>query len=192
MYWKKEEHEKRYVTKLNTSPKRGQIYWIRPNPYRDYGEHVQRAGRPAIIVSNNTLNRGNWSYEVVFLTTSPKKEMPTNCTIRSAEKVSTALCDQVQTCSSEQLAEYVGECTPQEMEAVDRCIMISLALDLAVGKVDTEAAEEDEKSDSAAVKRLQEENEQLKAKLMVATAHLKLMQNAYNELLENTLMFDKT
>lgn len=108
--------------------KRGQIYYITKSPYKKPVGSVYEAGRPAIIVSNNCNNAHSMTLEVVFLTTAPKKDMPTHCTIRSAKKLSTALCEQITTVSVEQIAEYVGTCTDSEMQAVDTCIAISLGL----------------------------------------------------------------
>lgn len=108
---------------------RGEIYWIDTNPHRELGEHVQRAGRPGIIVSSNSLNDKVPTAEIVFLTTRPKVESPTHCTIRSAEKMSTALCEQIQTISLEQIGNYIGTCSDNEMNIVDACLAISLELE---------------------------------------------------------------
>lgn len=109
--------------------KRGDIYWITKNPHRSLGEHAQRPERPAIIVSGDSINRQNYAHEVVYLTTAPKTDTNTHCTIRSANKLSTALCEQVQTISNEQIGSYIGSCTKAEMDALNLCIMTSLALD---------------------------------------------------------------
>lgn len=112
--------------------KRGEIYWINPSPYRGTGKHVQRASRPAVIVSNDKINDTGQTYEVVYLTTKPKKDCDTHVTIRSSYERSTALCEQVQTISVEQLGRWIADCTEQEMEAISRSIMISLKLDPAI------------------------------------------------------------
>lgn len=107
---------------------RGEIYWIDSNPYRAGGEHVQHADRPAIIVSNDEINSEMLTKEVVYLTTRPKADKPTHCTIRSSRQVSTALCEQIQTVSNEQIGEYMGTCTEEEMAMVEACIQVSLQL----------------------------------------------------------------
>ena len=108
--------------------KRGDIFWIEKNPHRPTLGCVQNPGRPGIIVSNDANNDWAYTFEVVYRTGKPKKELPTHCTITSAAKTSTALCEQIQTVSDEQLREYVGHCTKEEMEQIDRCIAISLGL----------------------------------------------------------------
>lgn len=108
--------------------KRGQIYWIGRSLYKPQVGCVQEAGRPGIIVSNDLNNAHAYTLEVVYLTTAPKKYLPTHCKIRSAERPSTALCEQVTTISDEQIREYIGTCTAEEMAEVDRCIAIGVNL----------------------------------------------------------------
>ena len=108
--------------------KRGDIYWIRKNERRPTLGHVQYPGRPGIVVSNDANNAFAFTYEIVYLTGQPKKDLPTHCTIKSSGRPSIALCEQVTTVSDEQISEYVGHCTDEEMEQIDRCIAISLGL----------------------------------------------------------------
>lgn len=110
---------------------RGDIYWIEPNPHRETYDSVNKPGRPAIIVSNQANNKHSLTYEIVYLTLSPKYDLPTHCTIRSANELSTALCEQITTVSHEQIGRYVGTCTALEMALVDSCMAISLGLDEA-------------------------------------------------------------
>lgn len=105
--------------------KRGDIHYILESV--SVGSE-QRAGRPAIVVSNNAGNATSFVVEVVFLTTKPKTDMPTHVSIRSATYPSTALCEQITSVSTERVGEYVGTCTKQEMEAIDRALHISLDL----------------------------------------------------------------
>ena len=77
--------------------KRGEIYYI-----QSYGNECgseQRAGRPAIIVSNDT------------------------------GKESIALCEQVHTVAVERVGDYCGECSKNEMQSVDIALLVSLSLD---------------------------------------------------------------
>lgn len=69
--------------------KRGDIYYIRDT--RQSVGSEQRADRPAVIVSNNTNNKHSGVYEVVYMTTQPKTDLPTHFIIASALKPSTVL-----------------------------------------------------------------------------------------------------
>jgi mRNA interferase MazF len=105
--------------------KRGDIYYILEGAY--VGSE-QKAGRPAVIVSNETFNSKSSTVEIVFLTTKPKSSIPTHITIRSATYVSTALCEQITSVSKERVGEFVGACTDSEMAQIDTALKISLGL----------------------------------------------------------------
>ena len=108
--------------------KRGEIYYI--NSYKAATGSEQSSNRPAIIVSNDINNRHSTTVEVVYLTTKPKKFLPTHVSISSATLPSTALCEQVTTVSTTRLQKLLGECSPEEMEAVNKAMMISLGIEV--------------------------------------------------------------
>lgn len=81
-----------------------------------------------MIVSNDKNNKNSQTLEVVYLTTQPKNELPTHCTIRSTGRVSTVLCEQIHTVAVERIGKYIGVCTAQEMQNIDIGLMISIGL----------------------------------------------------------------
>lgn len=110
--------------------RRGDIYWINPSPYHGNGIHVQQADRPGVVVSGKEVNAEDWTYEIVYLTTKPKRYHRAHCMITSSYRPSTALCNQITTVSSEQIGRYIGRCTAEEMASIEKCIMLSLSLAL--------------------------------------------------------------
>lgn len=105
--------------------KRGEIYYI---SYRETtGAEISNA-RPGVIVSNNALNATSDVVEVVYLTTQPKKDLPTHAHIRATGVDSTALCEQVDTVSKLKVGAYCGTCSPEEMAAIDMGLLASLNL----------------------------------------------------------------
>ena len=108
--------------------KRGDIYWIKRNPNRETIGSVIWQDRPAVIVSNDGINIGRSTVEVVYLTTSPRKDSPEHCTIRSTEKPSTVLCEQISTIDKSQLGKYLGTVTSQEQMTIDACLAMSLGM----------------------------------------------------------------
>lgn len=106
--------------------KRGEIYYISRGGYNTGSE--QQADRPGVIVSNDKNNKNSQTLEVVYLTTQPKNELPTHCTIRTTGRVSTALCEQIHTVAVERIGKYIGVCTAQEMQNIDIGLMISIGL----------------------------------------------------------------
>lgn len=93
----------------------------------------QRAatGRPAVVVSNQQNNRYGEVVEVIYLTTAPKRDLPTHVTIRSSGRVSTALCEQISTVSVERLGSYCGHVSDSELTAIENAMLISLGIQLA-------------------------------------------------------------
>lgn len=105
--------------------KRGEIYYITD---RNTFGHEIRGARPGVIVSNDTLNHNSEVVEVVYLTTQPKKELPTHARINATGRESTVLCEQVDTVAALLVGDYCGTCTPDEMAAIERGLLASLDL----------------------------------------------------------------
>lgn len=159
--------------------KRGDIYWIEQSKYRPAVGSVQKPGRPGIVGYNDANNACSPTLEVVYLTGKPKKDLPTHCTIRSARITSIALCEQVTTVSTEQLEDYVGHCTKEEMAEVDRCIAISLGL--------PDPSEDIRFFTDHEVEELEEAVAEMEKKLTVANARAELLQELYYNLLNRTI-----
>lgn len=116
--------------------KRGEIYFIRPAS--TVGSEIAK-GRPAVIVSNDALNATSEVVEVVFLTTQPKKELPSHAHVEATGTPSTALCEQINTVSKSRVGDYFGECSEEEMHAIDLAMMNALGLTLGKGSPTKEA-----------------------------------------------------
>ena len=172
------------------APERGDIYWISKNEYKQTGDYTMNAGRPAVIVSCKESHGNGLTYEVVFLTTNPRFDAPTHCTIRSSKKVSTALCDQITTVSREQIGMHYGTCTPDEMATIEMCMMISLGLDDRCYQDDREDPYEMiacEEIDECVVPDPEEQIYALKEELIRARTEAETMRSLYSDLLEKTL-----
>lgn len=68
--------------------------------------------------------------EVVFLTSAPKKDLPTHVTIRSTGRKSEALCEQPTPVSVERINNFVGKASEKEMEQIDIALLIGLGIRL--------------------------------------------------------------
>lgn len=173
--------------------KRGEIYYIHKGDVRTMGSE-QEAGRPAIIVSNDKANEYSPVVEVVYLTTQPKTDLPTHCTIRSAPQKSTALCEQIHSVFTDRIGNYIGMCTDDEMDLVDECLMISIGLD---GFCDSCSYSQEPvaqatpaKNDEAHEKYmvgLETDNARLKEEVIRAQAERDVFLRLYNELLAKTM-----
>lgn len=108
-----------------TSPKRGDIYYVTPGGY--IGSE-QQGGRPAIIVSNDIGNKNAPIVEVVYLTSQLKPKTPTHIAVGSAIKDSTALCEQITTVDKNRLKERIGRATEKELRQINHALAVSLNL----------------------------------------------------------------
>ena len=88
----------------------------------------QRPGRPAVVVSNDLNNVHSTTVEVVYLTTQPKRDLPTHATIHSMSRDSIAICEQITTVAVERIGNYRGCVTDAEMEDIEAAMQVSLGL----------------------------------------------------------------
>lgn len=108
--------------------KRGEMFYISRGG-ASYNGSEQHADRPAVVVSNDKNNENGNVVEIVYMTTQPKKDLPTHVTVRSTGRISTVLCEQVYSVTVERVGTYIGQCSDAEMQNIDIALMISLQLD---------------------------------------------------------------
>lgn len=105
---------------------RGDIYFVdQAQPH--FGSE-QNSGRPAIIVSSDAGNRYSSVLEVVYLTTQPKKDLPTHVQIQATGVISTALCEQIQSVDCRRIGRFCGRCSDDEMQKINAALVASLGL----------------------------------------------------------------
>lgn len=104
---------------------RGDIFFV--NEIKGFMDAEPCAGRPAIIVSNDIGNKYSPNVEVVYLTSQPKKPMPTHVGI-VCRTFSTAMCENIDTVSKNRLGDYIRSLKENEMKAIDNAIAISLGI----------------------------------------------------------------
>lgn len=80
--------------------KRGEMFYISRGG-ASYNGSEQHSDRPAVVVSNNKNNENSNVIEIVYMTTQPKTDLPTHVTVRSTGRISTVLCEQVYSVSTE-------------------------------------------------------------------------------------------
>lgn len=122
--------------------RRGEVYYI--NRSDDEIGSEQYSGRPGIIVSNNHNNMYSGAVEVVYLTTQPKKDLPTHVHVPAFVGVprdSTALCEQITTVSNTRLGKIICILPERVMEKIDRAMMVSLGIALPAEEDEAKADE---------------------------------------------------
>ena len=104
---------------------RGQVWWQKPTTIKQPG--IQNDGRPVIIISNNTCNRFSPAITVVPLTTADKKPLPTHVKMLMEDgKISTVLCEQLRTISTDLLEDYVGTLDDVKLTEIEGATLIAL------------------------------------------------------------------
>ena len=134
-------------------------------------------------MSNNKNNENSNVIEIVYMTTQPKTDLPTHVTVRSTGRISTVLCEQVYSVSTERVGTYIGECTDKEMENIDIALMISLQLD---GNMKTS------KKYNETIKEQQEEIDSLKGRISTLENVVKTHTTQISELKKSTIIKIRT
>ena len=106
---------------------RGEIYYVYPS-YAEVGSE-QWAGRPAVIVSNNTNNKCSQTVEICYMTTKPKMDLPTHVIVHATGKQSSVLCEQITTMDKSRLGDGGMCCNSKEMAQIDEALRLSLGLE---------------------------------------------------------------
>ena len=104
---------------------RGQVWWQKPSTIKQSG--IQNDGRPVVIISNNSGNRFSPAITVIPFTTADKKPLPTHVKVLMEDgKVSTALCEQLRTISTDLLEDYIGTLDNTKLTEIEGATLIAL------------------------------------------------------------------
>ena len=105
--------------------KRGEVWWI--NFDLSVGGEIRKK-RPAVIVSNNAANQFLNRIQVVPLTSSVGKLYPSETYVTLRGKKAKAMADQLTTVSKKRLINKTETVSKNEMEDIERTIIIQLDL----------------------------------------------------------------
>ena len=114
------------MTKHDSSfPKRGEVWWINFDP--SVGGEIKKTC-PAIIVSNDIANKTLSRVQVIPATSNIKHVYPAECLVSVQEKQNKAMADKLTTISKLRLASKIGYVVSQEMDAIERIILLQLGI----------------------------------------------------------------
>lgn len=131
--------------------RRGEVYLIKR---RDtIGAEITKT-RPAVIISNDNLNATSEVVEVIYLTTQPKKDLPTHVCVNATGVASMAICEQIDSVSTMLVCGKVGCCSEAEMAAIDRALLHSLGIEQKPANVTATSNKEKTQELSASEKGL--------------------------------------
>jgi mRNA interferase MazF len=113
---------------VDAFPRRGEIYWVNFNPAKG---SEQAGKRPAVILSNDTLNQYGSVVTVAPLTsTLPKKPYPHTVRLPAHSLLGEAviLCNQSRTVAKERLEGNIGALSAEQLREVEGAIVVALGL----------------------------------------------------------------
>ena len=115
--------------------KKGDMYYADLNPV--IGSE-QGGVRPVLVIQNNAGNR--YSPTVIVAAMSgkvvEKADLPTHYKVRAyagLQEESLVLLEQIRTIDKKRMRNYIGKLDKADMEQVDRCLAVSLALKIERG-----------------------------------------------------------
>lgn len=111
--------------------RRGDIYMADLSPVCG---SEQGGVRPVLVIQNNIGNYHAPTLVVATFTSKTRKKVkqPTHCLVKNnaaLKKPSVLLLEQIRTVDKHRIERYLGKATRKEMLAVDKAILVSLALD---------------------------------------------------------------
>jgi mRNA interferase MazF len=105
--------------------RRGEIWWVDFEPAR--GSEI-RKHRPAIILTDNAINRARHTVVVIPLSNSPNPQPPLVISLPSAGDGSVAVCDQIRAVDKTRLSKRIGLLTDAELRLVEKSMRSVLSL----------------------------------------------------------------
>ncbi len=107
--------------------KRGEVWWVQFGP--SAGGEIQKL-RPAIIISNDTVNQFLNRIQVIPLTSKIIRLYPSEAYVILNGKQNKAMTDQITTVSKLRLTKQAGQISDTDMEQVEQALLLQLDLKL--------------------------------------------------------------
>ena len=108
--------------------KRGELYYATLDPV--IGSE-QGGKRPVLILQNDIGNKHSPTVVVAAITSRlGKAKLPTHVNLSSEKlsKDSIVLLEQIRTIDKCRLVEYIGKTTPEEMEFIEKALLVSVGI----------------------------------------------------------------
>ena len=107
------------------APRRGEVYWVALDPV--VGSEIRKT-RPAVIVSNDAMNRHGSRVVVVTLTSNVEGCYPGEALVQVKGKPARALGDQLRSIDKVRLRRKLDTLAQAEVQALDGALRVTLAL----------------------------------------------------------------
>jgi mRNA interferase MazF len=110
---------------VSARPRRGDVYWVALDPV--LGSEIRKT-RPAVIVSNDAMNRYGHRVVVVPLTSNVEGCYPGEALVQVKGKPARALGDQLRSIDKMRLGRRLDTLTRDEVAAIEGALRITLEL----------------------------------------------------------------
>ncbi len=111
------------------NPSRGEIWYVDFNPTRG---HEQAGSRPALIISDDALNRSPAGLVIVTPVTTSDRRIPAHVRVTppdgGLDKPSVILVDQIRTISKDRLGRRLGSVSETTLQEVEESLRLVLSL----------------------------------------------------------------
>jgi mRNA interferase MazF len=112
---------------MKRSPRRGEIYWVALDPA--VGTEIRKT-RPAVVISNDSLNQFGFRVVVLPVTSNVTSHYPGEARIQIRGAPARVLGDQLRSIDKVRLKSRVGTLSPDELRDVEDAVRITLGLPL--------------------------------------------------------------
>ena len=103
--------------------KRGDIWWVNFDP--SVGGEIRKK-RPAIVISNDFFCKNLNRVQVVPLTSNVSRLYASEAYVMVGKRMGKAMAHQLATVSKERISSYLGKISVEDMEVVERVVMVQL------------------------------------------------------------------
>ena len=104
--------------------KRGDIFYVHSNNETPIGREIW-SERPAVVVSNNAINKESPTVIVVYTTTKLHRTSPASVEIKNP-KPALVLCEQVYCVDKSRLYNYLGRVSEEELTQISRALSLAM------------------------------------------------------------------
>lgn len=104
--------------------KRGDIFYVHSNNETPIGREIW-SERPAVVVSNNAINKESPTVIVAYTTTKLQRTSPASIEIKNP-KPALVLCEQVYCVDKSRLYNYLGQVSEAELTQISRALSLAM------------------------------------------------------------------
>ena len=111
--------------------RQGDVWFVEAAPVPGGGSigNEMWSGRPGVVVSNNTINKRSGVVQIVYLTSSKRRQTNvTHVPVCANNQQSIAVCNQVTNIDTSRLTNYIGHITGNELQEIQNGIAFTLGL----------------------------------------------------------------